>query len=288
MLAPLLFVASLLFFLFQTFPYETLSQRISSEARTAGYDLTIGALSHAGLLGLSATDVHIKAINADTASGPLELKLEKLVLKPELLGLLLRRTAVAFNVEAYGGNAHGLVRVSNDPKAPGLSALQLSADAFDLKSLPPSLVEGIEMIGQLGIQADVSSLQALEGSAGTISFALKGSALVKGTVMGFPLPKVMLGDLTGSMAIDKGVAKLEKMQLRGGDVDAEFEGTVRLKPLLMASQADLKVHLKPKESWLDANPLVKGSIGFLGPKQGDGYWVSVTGPLSHLAPRPGK
>jgi hypothetical protein len=46
--------------------------------------------------------------------------------------------------------------------------------------------------------------------------------------------------------------------------------------------------LKPKDSWLDANPLVKGSMGFLGPKGTDGYWVTLSGPLSHLNPRPGK
>jgi len=287
LLTPVLFIVALIVFLFATFPYDAISQRLVSEAHAAGYDLSIGSLGHAGVFGLTASDVRIKPISPDAAGGPLEIKLDKLTLKPEVLGLLMRRTAVAFNVDAYGGSASGTVRVSSDPKAPGLSALQVNATSFDLKSLP-QFIDGMELIGQLGLQADVTSLQALEGSGGTVGLSLKGGALLKGAVMGFPLPKVILGDLTGSLNIEKGLAKLDKVALHGGDVEAEVEGTIRLKPLLGVSQADLKVHVRPKESWLDANPLVKGSMGLLGPKQGDGYWVSLTGPLSHLTPRPGK
>ena len=288
LLVPVIFTAALFFFLFATFPYDALSQRIVSEARAAGYDVTIGSLGHSGFLGLVANDVRLKPISADAAGGALELKLDKLTLKPEVLGLFLRRTAVAFNVEAYGGTAHGVARFSNDPKTPGLSALQLTADTFDLKELPPSLLAGLEVIGQIGMQADVTSLQALEASSGTLALNLKGGAIVKGMLMGFPLPKTTLGELTGSLSIDKGVAKLEKVELRGGDVEAEVEGTIRLKPLLMLSQAELKVRLKPKDAWLNATPLLKGSIGFLGPKQGDAYNATLSGPLSHLTPKVGR
>ncbi len=289
LLVPLIFLAALALFLFRTFPYDALSERITAEARAAGYDISIGELGHAGVLGIRGGDVRLKTLSADVNSAPTEYKLDQLTLKPELLGILLRKPAVGFNVDAYGGNAHGVARMSTDPKTPGLSSLQVTADSIDLKQLPPALVAGVEVLGLLGVQADLSSLQALESSSGTVAFTLKGAALVKGNAMGIPLPKTLLGDLTGSLTVDKGVGKLEKVQLRGGDLDAEVEGTIRMKPLLSLSQADLKVHLKPKESWLEQNPLVKGSMGFLGPKAPDGgYSFTLSGPLSRLTPRPGR
>jgi len=288
LLLPMAFSLALVFFLIATFPYDALALRIVSEAKNAGYDVSIGALSHGGLIGVTATDVHVKPTTPDGATGALELHFDKLTLKPSILGLLLRRTVIGFDVDAYGGSSHGTARVSNDPKAPGLSELTLTAADFDLKQLPSSILSGVEVIGTFSSKVDVQSLQALEASGGTITFGLKGGALVKGSVMGIPLPKTMLGELTGGLVVDRGVARLDKVLLRGGDIDAEVEGSIRLKPLFSLSQAELKVHLKPKDSWLDANPLVKGSMGFLGPKGPDGYWVTLSGPLTHLNPRPGK
>ncbi len=284
LLVPVVFSLALFFFLFATFPYDSLGDRIVIEARNAGYELSFATLGHAGFIGLKATDVKLKPIAADPSATPTEIHLDSLTLKPELLGLLLKKPAVAFSVEAYGGAAHGVARFSSDPKAPGLAALTINADSFDLKALPSSFLSGVEVIGQFGMTADVTSLQMLEASGGNVAFSLKGAALVKGTAMGIPLPKATLGELSGSLSLDKGVAKLDNVKLRGGDIEGEVEGTIKMKPLLSLSQADLKLHVNPKDSWLDANPLVKGSMGFLGQKQPDGWHATLSGPLSNLRP----
>src|SRR5205823_538071 len=116
----------------------------------------------------------------------------------------------------------------------------------------------------------------------TISLSIKGLAIANATVQGLTLPRTVLGDLDASMVADKGVARIEKAQSRNGDIDLDLDGTIRLRPLLSLSQADLRLRLRPSERWLAANPALRGLLGLL-QKQPDGsYLVPLTGPLSRL------
>jgi hypothetical protein len=92
------------------------------------------------------------------------------------------------------------------------------------------------------------------------------------------------------VAVEKGVARIEKTQARGGDIDADVDGNISLRPLLSLSQADLHVRFRPGDKWLDQNALIKGAMGMLQPgKQGDGsYLYSFSGPLSNMSRRPGR
>lgn len=289
---PLVFLLALLFFLKLTFPFETVSRRLEVEARKNGLELSIGSLGSSGLLGVKALDLKARGANTASGAGP-EVVLDRVTVSPDLLGLMLRRIGFEFEVDAYGGTARGHARLSNDAKAPGLSGLVLDASALDLKSLPLQQLTQTEAIGKLGLKTDLTSLQKAEEANGALTLSLKSAAVLKGTLalgpgMSFPLPKVVLGDVEGAVSIEKGLAKIEKLTARNGDIEAELDGTIRLKPLLSVSEANLRVRLKFADKWLDANPLVKGSLGFLGPKQADGYWITLTGPLARLVPKPGK
>ena len=111
-----------------------------------------------------------------------------------------------------------------------------------------------------------------------------------GNVRGFSLPRAALGDLDVSVTIDKGVARLDRTQARGGDLDSEADGTVRLRALLALSQADLHVSLRPSDRWLNENAFIKGALGLVqNARQPDGSYVfSFSGPLSRLNSRPGR
>ena len=293
LLAPAAFVATFALMVYLTFPFDTVAERLESEARTSGWELSIEKLGPVGLLGVRARGLSVKQSTDLPGAAPLELKLDRLDLKPELLGLLLRRIEVGFALESFGGEARGLARISSDPKVPGLSALSLDASEIDLKQLPPSLVQDLELIGRLVLKCDLSSLTQLEAASGTASISLKGVGVVKGTLklgegMSFPLPKVVLGEVNGSITIDKGTAKLDRFTVRGGDLEADVDGTIQLKPLFSLSQAALHVRLKPTDKWLEQNPLIKSSMGFLGPKGEGGYTFTVSGPLSRLKQQPGR
>jgi type II secretion system protein N len=219
-----------------------------------------------------------------------DLRFDWVDVRPDLFALLLRRTSFGFALQAYGGAAKGHAALSSDPKLPGLQSLRLDAPDLDARALPLKELAGIDGIGRVSLKVDVSSLQPTDAASGTLSVTGKQLGVTAGNVSGFPLPRTSLGDVDASVTIDKGLARLDKAQARGGDLEADADGTVRLRPLLSRSPADLHVRFRPADRWLNENGLIKSALGLLqNARQPDGSFVfSFTGPLSRLNSRPGR
>ena len=286
---PVLFVVAFVIFLPLTFPFEPLARRLEVEARSGGTELSLGKLGPALLFGLRARDVRVR-IPPPPGSDPLpELKLDRVDLKPDLIALLLRKTSFSFSAEAYGGSASGHAALSGG-QTPGLLSLKLDASELDLHALPLKELAGVDLAGKLRLKLDLPTLQPAEVATGAISFSVKGAALTTGNVQGFTLPRTGLGDLDGSVSVDKGTAKVDKCTARGGDVDADVDGNVRLRPLLSLSQADLHLRFRLGDKWLNENALIKGALGLIqNARQGDGSYVfTFAGPLTRMSPRPGR
>src|SRR5438132_6502121 len=277
-------------FLLLTFPYDVLARRIEIEAQRSGADVTIGSLGPAGFGGVRARDVKALLAPAPGSDALPELHFDRMDVSPDLLALLLRRTSFGFAAAGYGGSARGHVALSNDPKQPGLSALRLDAKDIDLGTLPLKEMAGVEATGKLQLKADLSGMVPVETTGGTLSLALDGLGVNGGTVQGFPVPKTALGHIDGSVSVEKGLARVEKTSARGGDFDADVDGSINLRPLLSLSQADLHVRFRPSDKWLNENAMIKGAMGLIqNARQGDGSYVfTFTGPLARMTPRPGR
>lgn len=283
--------AVLAFFLFLllTFPYEMVGRRMVVEAQRAGAELTIGSIGGRGLFGVRARDVRLRPAPGP-GEPPIELRFDRVDVSPDLFALLLRRTSFGFALQAYGGTARGHASLSNDPKLPGLSALRIDAPDLDVHALPLKDLVGVEGAGRASLKVDVSSLQPPEAANGTLSLSGRQLGVTAGNVRGFPVPRTSLGDVDAAVTIDKGVARVDKAQARGGDLDGEVDGTVRLRALFSLSQADLHVRFRPGDRWLNENGLVKSALGLVqNARQPDGAYVfSFSGPLSRLNSRPGR
>src|SRR5262249_17609523 len=218
-------------FLLATFPYDMIARRIEAEAARAGIELTIASIGGRGIFGVRARDVRARIPGA-AGGGPMELRFDRVDASPDLFALLLRRTSFGFALQGYGSSAKGHAAISDDPKAPGLSSLRLEAQDLDLKSLPLKDPAGGDGSGRASLKLDVSSLQPAETASGTVSLTGRQLGVTSGNVRGFPLPRTSLGDVDASVTIDKGVAKIDKAQARGGDLESDADGTVRLRPLL--------------------------------------------------------
>ncbi len=276
-------------FLMLTFPYETLARRIEVEAQRGGAEVTIGSMGPA-FGGVRARDVKVHFSATPGADALPEFRFDSLDVSPDLFALLLRRTSFGFALAGYGGTAKGHLAMSSDPKQPGLSSLRLDARDIDLQTLPLKDFGGVEASGKLQLKVDLASLIPAETAGGAVTLSLDGGSVTSGSVQGFPVPKTSLGRVEGSVSVEKGVARLEKTSARGGDLDADVDGTVSLRPLLSLSQAELHVRFRPSDKWLDANAMIKGAMGLLqNARQGDGsYLFTFTGPLARMTPRPGK
>lgn len=284
---PALFLLSFLLLLPLTFPFDSLARRLEVEARSAGTDLTLGTLGPTGLFGLRARDVRLRMAPMPGSDALPEIKLDRVDLKPDLLALLVRRTSFSFAAHGYGGTASGHAALS---KAQTLASLRMTATDLDLHALPLKELAGLDLAGKLHLKIDLSALEPLDVANGAVSLSIKGAGLTTGNVQGFTLPPVALGDIEGAITIDKGVAKVDKCSARGGDVDADVDGNVHLRPLLSLSQADLHVRFHLGDKWLNENALIKGALGLISnARQGDGSYVfTFTGPLSRMTPRPGR
>jgi type II secretion system protein N len=286
---PGLFLISLLLFVRSTFPYKMVARRVEAEGMRSGTEISIGDLSPKGLLGLRATDVKVR----DAAGG--EYNLARVDVTPDLLPLLLRRTAFSFVVEGYGGTARGHARLASDPRVAALASLQLDAADLDLHALPlPISPQDAELVGRISLKLDLPALEPLEAGSGHGTLTVKGARVTRAVArleggMTMTLPQVSFGDVEAALVLEKGAAKIERLSARGGDVEADVDGSVALRPALALSQADLHLKVRPSEHWMQQNPLVRGALGFLGPRAGDGsYTVSLSGPLARLQSRPGR
>ncbi|MFL5311796.1 MAG: type II secretion system protein GspN [Myxococcales bacterium] len=288
-IVPAAAVLAFFLFLLLTFPYDMIGRRIEVEAQRAGLDLTIGSIGGRGLFGVRARDVRLKAA---TAPGEpiVELRFDRVDVSPDLFATLLRRTSFGFALQGYGNSAQGHASLSSDPKLPGLQSLRLDAPDLDLRALPLKDLAGVDGSGRASLKIDVSSLQPADASTGTLSLTGRQLGVTSGNVRGFPVPRTSLGDVDVSVTVDKGVARVDRAQARGGDLDAEVDGTVRLRALLSLSQADLHVRFRPGDRWLNENGLIKSALGLVqNARQQDGAYVfSFSGPLSHLNSRPGR
>ncbi|MGZ6125372.1 MAG: type II secretion system protein GspN [Myxococcales bacterium] len=279
-----------LLFLFLTFPYDVVARRIEMEAQRAGAELTIGSAGAGGLASLQARDVRVRILPSGGADAWPELRFERAVFSPDLLALILRRTSFGFSLQGYGGTTRGHVALSNDARLPGVSSFRLDAADLDLAALPLRELLGIAANGKLRMKADLPALLPVEAAHGNLNVTVDAAALAGGAVFGFTLPRTALGHFEGAVAVDKGVARVDKTTARSGDIEADVDGTVNLRPLLSLSQADLHLRFRPGDRWLNENGAIKGMIGLIqNARQADGsYLFSFTGPLSRLQPRPGR
>ena len=289
MLLPVAGALSFLVFLIATFPYDVLARRFEIEARRGGAELTIGRIGPSLLTGVRARDVRLRLAQAPGEPPAPEIRIDRADISPDLFALLLRRTSFGFRTAAYGGTANGHLALSSDPRQPGLSSLRIDARDIDLATLPFRQASGLQATGKLQLKADLPALLPVETARGSMSLALENVGL-SGAIMGFSLPATALGRIEGGTTVDKGVAHLDRTVARGGDVDADLDGSVNLRPLLSLSQADLHVRFRPSDRWLEQNPTVKSMMGLIqNARQGDGsYAFTLSGPLASLEARPGR
>ena len=288
-MVPAAAVLAFFVFLLATFPYDMIGHRIEAEAARAGVELTIGSIGGRGLIGVRARDVRARVPGAP-GEPVTELRFDRVDVSPDLFALLFRRTSFGFALQAYGSSAKGHAALSSDPKLPGLSSLRLDAPDLDVKSLPLKELAGAEGSGRASLKVDVTSLQPADAATGALSLTGRQLGVAGGNLRGFPLPRTLLGDVDAQVTIDKGLARIDRAQARGGDLEADADGNVRLRPLVSLSQADLHVRFRPGDRWLNDNGLIKSALGLVQTAhQPDGSYVfSFTGPLSHLNSRPGR
>lgn len=300
---PAFFNLAFLAGIYLTFPYDTLRDRIVSEAeRATKMDVAIDKVRLAGFSGIRLHGLQIAdpaaaemaATAAALAEGeeptplpqPKVLYLDSASARADMLGLVLGKRAFRFDVEAFGGTLDGRISMGEEEQH-----FELHARGIDFGQSPLQAFAGLDLAGRVDtLDLEVRSPGPDLGKAnGALTIRGDGLQLNGGEVQMFELPQMALGSLEGEVKIEDGVASFDVFQIRGTDLEAEIEGDVRLAGGMRNASINGKLKLKPSEDWWKRNEMLQAAANFALPAGKDGWrTVAIYGMLNSPKFRPQK
>jgi type II secretion system protein N len=236
-----------IFFLALTFPADAARMRMQAEAERAGLVLRMDRLS-TGFFGVTANRVRVSRAS-DTDAVPLlvdELSVRPTVFPP----------GIAMRAGLLGGTASGSFPSSGQSIRLKLSGIDLSR--ANLKALSGVDAEG-KLDGELALDMPVVRGEP-DLSQATGVLRLNGSDLtVRGGTMTVPLfgtptpldlPRTGLGTLDGEVSFEKGTGTVQRLHVKGQDVELLTSGTVKMARRPEYMELALGLRLRPEAEFL--------------------------------------
>jgi type II secretion system protein N len=266
---------------FLSFPYDALKDRVRLEADAAGYFVRIGSMGP-GLLAVRATDVQLSK-QSDADPPPEALKLDSISVGPSFFPPGLKVKAKAFD-----GTITTVVS--------GFGSVRLKVDAEDVDLSKGNLkgFSGIDFSGVVDAHLDMTLPKGqpvgnapaepdLSQASGSFTLATKALSINGGTLtIPIPqfgpeptpvdLPKIVLGELTGKVKVEKGAATVEELKNTSPDIELNVTGTMKLAKRLPYSEANLEVRVKPDPEFQKRLGLLGSALSMIGSDPKDPAW----------------
>jgi type II secretion system protein N len=274
-------------FLPLTFPADAARMRLQAEAERVGLVLRMDSLS-TGLFGVTANRVRMsRASDADSVP----LLVNQLSIRPTLFPL-----GLAVRAALLGGTASGSFPNSGQSLRLKLSGIDLSQ--ANLKALSGVDAEG-KVDGELSLEmpvvrgeADLSQASGVLRLNGTDLVVRGGTMTVPmfGTPTAIDLPRTALGTLDGELSFDKGAGTVQRLHLKGQDVELLTTGTVKMARRPEYVELALGLRLRPDAEFLKRLGVIGAGFSVL-PMDGElpGFRdARVTGYLGKPVFNPGR
>jgi len=258
-------------FAYWTFPYDRLRDYIIQEAerpqgpdgtrRPSGLQLEIEELSPSWITGVDLTGVRlVKA--PDTPGGtPLELAVDEASARISLLSLLAGDTAVSFEATVGGGTIEGEYEQSDEQ-----TVIQAGMRAVDLGRLGVvrSLID-LPVTGAATGEVDLTIADDVRKTKGSIALTIaelrigdgRAKLPIQGMSDGLSVERIGAGSLSVEIKVDNGVARFERFETDGPDLELRASGTVRLLRPLEMSRLDLLVRIKFTDDYRDRSDITR-------------------------------
>ncbi len=279
-------VSAFLCCFYWTFPADALAQRLVFELqrRSGGaWRAEYKDASTFRLSGLQFENVKIKYTDLrEPLASPQIVAMDALRARVRILPLMLRRWSLQTQVRLHEGllaatfTAHGSSR-----------EVEAEADQIDFNQ-PPLLATllgipvGGKLNGTLEAAWDVEAKQA----NGEFEMVIDTGSVGPGSVAGFTLPRVGLGQVTATGTLKDGQFRLEQFKQKGGNLSLQAKGHGTLHQQIARSQLDMCLRVRADASFLDSNPKIKGVLQLAEvqmKKDPEGYLnIPVTGPATAL------
>jgi type II secretion system protein N len=263
-----------------TFPYDVLKSRVRSAAEEAGYQVDMASLGP-GFFSVRATRVELKkAGDANKTAEP--LRLDSVSVSPTLFP-----PGVSVSARALGG--------SLNVRAGGLSGVRVKVDAEDLDLSKGNMkgFTGMDLSGTVDAHVDLTvpasqvgsgpSEPDLSAAGGTVKLETHGVA-VNGGSLNIPLPgygpepvpldlpKIVLGDLSGSLKFEKGLGTVEELKSHSADLDLQVTGTLKLAKRAEYSEPNLDIRVKADPEFQKRLGLVGSALSMIAADGSDPSW----------------
>lgn len=306
---PAFYLGSLLLFVYVTFPFDRIKERLVAEfnaRQTDGSRLEIDDMSWYWGSGVEASGVRLtlpppKSASVDQSGAvpkPRVIELEHVYARLSILSFLFGTRHVSFGAGVLGGEVSGEVTDQGNERE-----VALQFEEMDVGALPFMRdVSGLPMTGTLTGSVELTAPeQKLAKSRGKVSLKLSRLTVGDGKAKvmdALALPKLDAGDLTLEADIAGGRVDLKQFSARGPDVEVIADGKVRLRDPFNNSLAELGLRFRFSDKYKSKNETTKSLFGAPGSnmpalfdmdpkakraKRPDGFYSwRVTGPFEHL------
>ncbi len=285
-------IISFVFFLYWTFPYERLKDRVVTavdQQLRGNIGIAIDGLSPSIFSGFAFEGIRILDRTAKDQK-PL-LTIDEASVNVGLLSSLFGSPKASFAADLAGGEISGRFVHRDDLNIIEAEMEDIQLDQIRLvESLTGLKLQG-GMQGAIKMQVNPKQIKAAKGSV-TLELkdwrTAKGSQLKLGSLgaidLGTPYTLTKGEGSALDLELDRGTMQVKKFQLKGGDLEIELNGQVFLEQRFQNSRCNLKGSIKFSDKMKEIIP-----VAMLGPANPDTgtYPLEFSGRLAQMRKRIG-
>ncbi|HEY2903577.1 MAG TPA: type II secretion system protein GspN [Polyangia bacterium] len=279
------------------FPYDRARDVAIAMCAAQGLDVEIGSVGRAFGFGVTFHDIIVRTHPPSGKPTRFTIEAARVTVSP--LSLLGSSPSITIDADAFGGNVV-FEQTAPKQKAKGPFSVGIKVSAVNLAELP-GVKEAINLPlgGTLALNIELSSASGrYADAAGAISFQCEACVVGDGRTPlrvegnpflagGLTLPRVRLGNLTGRVAVEKGLAKLQGVGGKSADGELSLEGESQLRDPLNASSINFYLRFKLSDALLKSAERLATILQMAATqgKRPDGsYGVRLSGTFANMAP----
>lgn len=233
-----------LVFLLATFPY---ADTLSGVLAPMGFSVSTRNLTFHFPFGMNMEGLRL--VDASGSSTRPLLESDQARITPALVSLLAGSPGINLQAEAYGGELRLRARRA------GGSATSFTFDATDIhiERYPALRAVGADLAGVLSGAGEVRVAAGdLRSDSGTLMLSARETSVRIAAGM----PRLRLGVIAATFALDHGKLIVQSLKSTGGDLNLSGRGVIELQPKLPDSTIALKFELHP-------SPAARSRLDFL-------------------------
>jgi type II secretion system protein N len=307
----LAYLVAFVIFAYVSFPYERLRQYVvstynASQPGQSPNRLEIDSLTWSWRFpGMVAEGVRLVVPAPPPADGekqppPRYLEAEEVFVSASALGLLTGAREASFGAHALEGEVYGSASDGESGRR-----LELQLDGVNPGAIPQlASTIGLPMTGRLSGQVSVDIPEGnFSRAEGTLDLAAEdlvlgdGKAKIQNMIA---LPELHMGAFVLKAQISSGRLKIDECTAQGRDLDLSLTGSIRLRPRIENSVADLELKFSFADKYKNQSETTKAIFGdgklpglfdtatgsHLTKNDDGSYGARLAGSLARLSPRP--